>query len=123
MANVDHYHDNADDNTEIAVKQSKDDIKPSSPHVGRNGTVTFRPYTEDLHSLNAQPPKKRFRYDEEESPLVATNGTAEASHLAAAAGRSTTVEDLYPELLCLLFSYLDEEAKGRAAQVKSHFFV
>ena len=30
-------------------------------------------------------------------------------------------EDLYPELLCHIFSMLDTESKGRVAQVNNYF--
>jgi hypothetical protein len=33
--------------------------------------------------------------------------------------RDITVENLYPELLCLIFSFLDTESKGRTAQVRN----
>lgn len=79
-------------------------VKDDQPSVGRTGTVTFRPYTDLARA--AGPPKKRFRADDPDE-----------SHLAAVSG--TTVDHLYPELLCLLFSYLDVESKGRAAQVCS----
>ena len=81
----------------ISVKEDDDQLSS----VGRTGTVTFRPYTD----LCRGPPKKRFRGESNE----------EESHLAAKSG--TTVDHLYPELVCLLFAYLDVESKGRAAQV------
>lgn len=64
--------------------------------AGRTGTVTFKPY-DDM-----RPPKKRFAF----------HGSK-----ADGGSRTVSVEDLYPEILCLIFSKLDVRSKGRAAQV------
>jgi hypothetical protein len=72
---------------------------------GRQGVVTFRPYRD----IKSRPLKKRFvetnADDEEEPGLLGAQRTA--------------AEDLYPEILCHVFSLLDTAAKGRAAQVTS----
>ena len=60
---------------------------------GRQGSVTFRPYR-DIRTKVVQ------QAGEEELPTS-----------------PTTVETLYPELLCHIFSFLSTESKGRAAQV------
>ena len=64
--------------------------------TGRTGTVTFKPYDD----IRGMPPKKRFHFGEEQK-----------------SSGSVSVEDLYPEILCLIFSKLDDSSKGRAAQV------
>ena len=75
--------------------------EPCSSPTGRTGNVSFKPY-DDIR-LN---PRKKFKYpgsDEEQEQGSAPD--------------TRTVEDLYPELLCLIFSNLDVQSKGRAAQV------
>ncbi len=88
------------------VMSIKDDDPNDLPlsSTGRTGTVNFRPYTDLCRPAAVScPPKKRFRRGGDES------------HLAASL--ETTVDHLYPELLCLLFAYLDVKSRGRAAQV------
>jgi hypothetical protein len=86
----------------MSIKDDPNDLPLSS--TGRTGTVNFRPYTDLCRPAAVScPPKKRFRRGGDES------------HLAASL--ETTVDHLYPELLCLLFAYLDVKSRGRAAQV------
>ena len=69
--------------------------------AGRTGTVTFKPYDD------VRPPKKRFAF----------HGSK-----ADGGSRAVNVEDLYPEILCLIFSKLDVRSKGRAAQVNYMYY-
>ena len=63
---------------------------------GRLGNVTFRPYR-DIKTRQVQ------RTSEERD------------------NTSTTVDNLYPEILCQIFSYLDTASKGRSARVCSRW--
>ena len=66
---------------------------------GRLGNVTFKPYRDiKTRSVN--------RLSEE--------GDSSSS-------ATTTVENLYPEILCQIFSYLDTASKGRSARVCSRW--
>ena len=62
---------------------------------GRQGNVSFRPYR-DIKTR-----------------AVISQGTEEEE----VSVRVDMVEVLYPEILCHLFSFLDTQSKGRAAQV------
>ena len=69
---------------------------------GRQGNVTFRPYRD----IKSKPVKN-----------IAVSDTPE-HNVTEFFNRRTTVDNLYPELLCLIFSFLDTESKGKTAQVK-----
>ena len=62
---------------------------------GRQGNVSFRPYRD----IKTKVVQQQQQEGEEE-------GEGE-----------TTVDNLYPELLCHIFSYLDTASKGSTAQV------
>lgn len=64
---------------------------------GRQGNVSFRPYR-DIKTR-----------------AVISQGTEEEEEEVSV--RVDMVEVLYPEILCHLFSFLDTQSKGRAAQV------
>jgi len=67
---------------------------------GRQGNVTFKPYR-DIKTKQVK--------------LISDN---QHQNMTEAMDRvNTTVDNLYPELLCLIFSFLDTESKGRTAQV------
>ena len=68
---------------------------------GRQGNVTFKPYR-DIKTKQVK--------------LIPDN---QHQNMTDAMDRvNTTVDNLYPELLCLIFSFLDTESKGRTAQVQ-----
>lgn len=72
---------------------------------GRQGNVTFKPYRD----IRTKPLKKRAIIPETSKLLGSVS-----DHLFS---KVTAISDLYPELLCLIFSHLDTASKGRAAQV------
>ena len=71
---------------------------------GRQGNVTFRPYrdikTKTLHVHHQDD--------------AAEDGSDDTAVVA------TCVDNLYPELLCHIFSYLDTVSKGNTAQVRKN---
>ena len=71
---------------------------------GRQGIVTFRPYRD----IKTKPIKKCYVVDQ--------NHRGEEQSVFG--GQRTVAEDLYPEILCHVFSMLDTESKGRTAQVR-----
>ena len=78
------------------------DPDPGCP-TGRTGNVSFKPYDD----IRRKPPKKRFWFGSSQDLDPATESSPQ----------TTTVDHLYPELLCLIFSELDTGSKGRVAQV------
>lgn len=77
----------------------EDDIRTVQ---GRQGNVTFRPYRD----IKTRPLKKRFIEEHDD----------EVEHGVLGEQRPRA-EDLYPEILCYIFSLLDTESKGRTSQV------
>ena len=77
---------------------------------GRQGNVTFRPYRD----IKTKPLLKR-KFVEHDNNVGEHGGTLEEVEGV------TVAEDLYPELLCHIFSMLDTESKGRVAQVNICF--
>ena len=74
---------------------------------GRQGNVTFRPYRD----IKTKPLLKR-KFVEQDDNVEEGKEEVEGATMA---------EDLYPELLCHIFSMLDTESKGRVAQVNIFF--
>lgn len=70
---------------------------------GRQGNVSFRPYR-DIKTR-----------------AVISQGAEEVEEGEEVSVRVDMVEVLYPEILCHLFSFLDTQSKGRAAQVNIRF--
>lgn len=77
---------------------------------GRQGNVTFRPYRD----IKTKPVLKR-KFVEDDN--VDEDGGKEEAEVEG----PRMAEDLYPELLCHIFSMLDTESKGRVAQVNTFF--
>jgi hypothetical protein len=75
---------------------------PALTVQGRQGNVTFKPYR-DIKSKQVK--------------NILVSDTQEHNVTESIDRIITTVENLYPELLCLIFSVLDTESKGRTAQV------
>jgi len=71
---------------------------------GRQGNVTFRPYR-DIKTKQVK--------------NILISSAADEQNFAELGDERirTTVDILYPELLCLIFSFLDTQSKGRSAQV------
>ena len=76
---------------------------------GRQGNVTFRPYRD----IKTKPLLKR-KFAELDNDVDEDGGKEVVEG-------ATMAEDLYPELLCHIFSMLDTVSKGRVAQVNIYF--
>ncbi len=96
--------------------------RPFSINSGRGGAV------DKTTSINNSKSSKQLSDKQQQQQQLA----AEALALAAAEAESgssnsdggrTTMDNIFPELLCLIFQQLDLQSKGRAAQVllKIHF--
>ena len=70
---------------------------------GRQGNVSFRPYRDIKTRAVTSSPGAEEEMEEGEEEEVSV--------------RVDMLEVLYPEILCHLFSFLDTQSKGRAAQV------
>jgi len=100
-------------NTYRAVEQSGCDYelthKECSSRVPANGI--YRPFTELPHG------KLKKRSSEKQKPEVVH---IEEEEVEEADGR-VNINNLFPEILCLIFQKLDLQTKGRAAQVCSRW--
>ena len=83
----------------------------------QTSVAIYRPYVSDL---NSAPPQKKAsckrtsRSSENSSALRSRTKTEEFKERDG----TTTIDNLFPEILCLVFEKLDLQSKGRAAQVK-----
>ena len=83
----------------------------------QSSVAIYRPYVSDL---NSAPPQKKAsckrtsRSSENSSALRSRTKTEEFKERDG----TTTIDNLFPEILCLVFEKLDLQSKGRAAQVK-----
>ena len=80
---------------------------------GRQGNVTFRPYRD----IKTKPLPLKRKFVEFDNDVENEHGGGKEDVDQGA----TMAEDLYPELLCHIFSMLDAESKGRVAQVDIYF--
>lgn len=83
------------------------------------GHVTFRPYSEiqaaslaSLANLQTSRHENKKRYHKAEHREKARRGVDKETR-----DEGTTIDNLFPEILCLIFEKLDIQSKGRAAQV------
>ena len=97
----------------------------------RRGRVTFKPYSDISQNLTSLPgeytqPLKRRHLD----GLRGTNGQHHGQNGQKVAknraqiiqpDRGCTIGNLFPEVLSIIFEYLDEQSKGRVAQVCHQF--
>ncbi|XP_040579571.1 F-box/LRR-repeat protein 14 [Lepeophtheirus salmonis] len=96
----------------------------------RRGPVTFRPYSDSLgntsQALESRPERSRTRKSHlnlDCSPSILENGECSSSYRAERAPEElgTHVGHLFPEVLTLIFEYLDIQSKGRVARVCSRW--
>jgi len=86
----------------------------------QTSVAIYRPYVSDL---NSAPPQKKAsckrttRSSENSSALRSRTKTEEFKERDG----TTTIDNLFPEILCLVFEKLDLQSKGRAAQVCSRW--
>lgn len=89
--------------------------RESQQRVTAVQNVSYRPYTDLQRSAAKQKPTtKRARAAEQRQNARAQQRQEEEVERQA----GTTIEHLYPELLCLVFEQLDLQSKGRVAQVR-----
>ena len=105
--------------TEV-VASHRDSAKRVKSH---QCSVTYRPYISDLNNVvpaQKKPNCKRTLKSSENSGLGLRSHRAK-SEADLKERDGTTIDNLFPEILCLIFEKLDLQSKGRAAQVKRGF--
>lgn len=77
--------------------------------------VSYRPYSDLTHQTVKQKQTKKVASKAEQSAKTRT--------LHEECPREgTTIDQLFPEVLCLIFEKLDLQSKGRVAQVKYFYY-
>ena len=82
----------------------------------RSHNVTYRPYS-DLHHNTPGVKQKSSKKQLSGKSDVAVRARVQQDLVTQPEG--TTIDDLFPEILCLIFEQLDLQSKGRVAQVKT----
>ena len=82
----------------------------------RSHHVSYRPYS-DLHHHNTGVKHKSSKKQLSGKSEVAVRARVQQELVSQQQTGGTTIDDLYPEILCLIFEQLDLQSKGRAAQV------
>ena len=82
----------------------------------RSHNVSYRPYS-DLHHPNTGVKQKSSKKQLSGKSDVAVRARVQQDLVTQPEG--TTIDDLFPEILCLIFEQLDLQSKGRVAQVKT----
>lgn len=99
------------------------------PFDGRRGRVTFKPYsdirldtTRSHHARECQQPLKRRHGDYLHAiPILNKNGSVVKNTHIIHPDRGCTIGNLFPEILSMIFEYLDVQSKGRVAQVSTRW--
>ena len=82
----------------------------------KSHSVPYRPYiSSELTRVEKKPTNSKKSSKSHESPSLRTRAKSEEEQERD--GR-TTIDNLFPEILCLVFEALDLQSKGRAAQVE-----
>ena len=93
-------------------------VQRDSSSLVRNHQVIYRPYISDIQqnsSIKHKSVKKNCKKREHDVlRSQAVVGDEEEKE-------GTSIDSLYPELLCLIFEKLDLQSKGRVAQVSKYF--
>ena len=90
---------------EVEIEDSNSEDSGLFSVQGRQGNVTFRPYRDiKTKTLHVRQQNDDATEDNNDDAAVVT----------------TCVDNLYPELLCHIFSYLDTVSKGNTAQVRKN---
>ena len=91
------------------------EIQESNTRVRSHSNVSYRPYS-DLHQHSTGVKQKSSKKQLSGKSDVAVRSRVQQD-LATQQPEGTTIDDLFPEILCLIFEQLDLQSKGRVAQV------
>ena len=108
------YNRSAEQVTEVVASH-----RDSAKRVKSQCSVTYRPYISELSVVPTQKKASCKRTSKSSENSLALRSRVKSEELKERDG--TTIENLFPEILCLIFEQLDLQSKGRAAQVKRVF--
>ena len=109
------YNRSAEQVTEV-VSSHRDSAK----RVKSQCSVTYRPYISELSVVPTQKKASCKRASKSSENSLGLRSRVKSEEVKERDG--TTIDNLFPEILCLIFEKLDLQSKGRAAQVKREFF-
>ena len=108
------YNRSAEQVTEVVASH-----RDSAKRVKSQCSVTYRPYISELSVVPTQKKASCKRASKSSENSLGLRSRVKSEELKERDG--TTIENLFPEILCLIFEKLDLQSKGRAAQVKKKF--
>ena len=108
------YNRSAEQVTEVVASH-----RDSAKRVKSQCSVTYRPYISELTVVPAQKKASCKRASKSSENSLGLRSRVKSEELKERDG--TTIDNLFPEILCLIFEKLDLQSKGRAAQVKRVF--
>ena len=88
------------------------DLRESRTRV-RSHSVSYRPYSDLHHNTGVKQKSSKKQLSGRSDAVV----RARVQQDQAPQQEGTTIDDLFPEILCLVFEQLDLQSKGRVAQV------
>ena len=94
----------------------------------RNPHVSYRPYS-DLHQGQRHQGSVKLKSGSSRSQKAGCYNKCDGAVVKSRVqsdqepAEGTTIDDLFPEILCLIFEKLDLQSKGRAAQVNYNYFL
>ena len=83
----------------------------------RSHNVSYRPYSDLHHHHSTGVKQKSSKKQLSGKSEVAVRARVQQELVSQQQTGGTTIDDLFPEILCLIFEQLDLQSKGRAAQV------
>ena len=90
--------------------------------VGRAGAI-YRPYIDNISHIPHKHHHKHAKKDHLLKQKVVEVVEVEEEEEVEPEGGRTTIANLFPEVLCLIFEKLDLSSKGRVAQVNEFLFL
>jgi len=98
-----------------ACGQADYELTHKDPHSRIPQGGIYRPYVDNSHIHHH---KQKAKKDQHKQKVVEV---VEVEEEEAEVDGRTTIDNLFPEVLCLIFQKLDRQSKGRAAQVCSRW--
>ena len=95
--------------TEQAYEQEYELVHRDSASRVKKHNVAYRPYSDLQHNVKQKPSKKSYSKSDSQIKTRVKNEEEPQD--------GTTIDNIFPEILCLIFETLDLQSKGRAAQV------
>ena len=100
---------------ESSLPPCESECREASNTRVRSHHVTYRPYSDLHHNTGVKQKSSKKQLSGKSDVTV----RARVQQDLVSPPEGTTIDDLFPEILCLIFEQLDLQSKGRVAQVKT----